>query len=100
MCRAAPGRTGLRKALPPVDLRSRRETYNGFGEAFARGFELALTPALFGGLGWLLDRWLGTAPLFLLILVLFAFVGMFVRMWIGYDTEMRRQELNQPWAKK
>jgi F0F1-type ATP synthase assembly protein I len=83
-----------------VDLRSRRETYNGFGEALARGFEFAVTPAIFGGIGWLLDRALGTAPLLLVVLVLFGFAGMFVRMWLGYDTEMRRHEANAPWAPK
>lgn len=83
-----------------MDLRSRRETYNGFGEALARGFEFAATPAIFGGIGWVLDRALGTAPLFFLLLILFGFTGMFVRMWLGYDTEMRRHEANAPWAPK
>ena len=83
-----------------MDLRSRRETYNGFGEALARGFEFAVTPAIFGGIGWLLDRQFGTTPLFLLLLIVFGFVGMFVRMWLGYDTEMRRHEANAPWARK
>lgn len=83
-----------------MDLRSRRETYNGFGEALARGFEFAATPAIFGGIGWVLDRTLGTAPLFFLLLILFGFTGMFVRMWLGYDTEMRRHEANAPWAPK
>jgi F0F1-type ATP synthase assembly protein I len=83
-----------------VDLRSKRETYNGFGEALARGFEFAVTPAIFGGIGWLLDRQFGTGPLLFLVLVTFAFVGMFVRMWLGYDTEMRRHEANAPWARK
>jgi F0F1-type ATP synthase assembly protein I len=83
-----------------VDLRSKRETYNGFGEALSRAFEFAVTPAIFGGIGWLIDDRAGTSPLFLLLLILFAFVGMFIRMWLGYDTEMRRHEANAPWAPK
>lgn len=83
-----------------MDLGSKRETYNGFGEALARGFEMALTPAIFGGLGFALDKWLGTSPIFLLVLLVFSFAGMFVRAWIGYDTEMRRHELNGPWGRK
>ena len=83
-----------------MDLRSKRETYNGFGEALSRAFEFAVTPAIFGGIGWLIDDRAGTAPLFLLLLILFAFVGMFVRMWLGYDTAMRRHEANAPWAPK
>lgn len=83
-----------------MDLGSKRETYNGFGEALAQGFEMALTPAIFGGLGFALDNWLGTAPVLLIVLLLFSFVGMFVRAWIGYDTQMRRHELNGPWGRK
>ena len=29
-----------------MDLRSKRETYNGFGEALSRAFEFAVTPRL------------------------------------------------------
>ena len=32
-----------------------REMRQGFGDAFAAAFELAVTPAIFGFLGWLLD---------------------------------------------
>ena len=39
-----------------MDLRSKRETYNGFGEALSRAFEFAVTPAIFGGIGWLIDN--------------------------------------------
>ena len=45
-----------------MDLRDRQAMYNGFGDALARAFELVLTPAVFGFFGWLLDRWLETAP--------------------------------------
>ena len=41
-----------------------RELKQGFGDAAAAAFELAVTPAIFGVLGWLLDRQLGTSPIF------------------------------------
>ncbi len=41
-----------------------REMRQGFGDAFAAAFELAVTPAIFGFLGWLLDGRLGTFPIF------------------------------------
>lgn len=41
-------------------LRQRRETNQGLGDALATSFEFAATTAIFLGLGWLLDRWLGT----------------------------------------
>lgn len=70
----------------------RRALTYGFGDAMGRATEIALLPAVFGGLGWLLDRWLGTRPVFFIVLVVFAFGGMLVRMWLGYDAAMRRHE--------
>ena len=48
----------------PSRSAARRELNNGFGEALAKAFELAVTPAIFAFLGHLLDRRLGTSPLF------------------------------------
>jgi F0F1-type ATP synthase assembly protein I len=89
----ADGRTGRED-----DAYSERRALNkGFGDGMSRSVELALTPVIFGGLGWLIDRWLGTFPMVLLVFVVFAFAGMFVRMWIGYDNEMRRHENKLAW---
>lgn len=75
-----------------MDAADRRETYEGFGNALARGFELAATPALFGFLGYLLDRWLDTAPAFMLGLFVFSVVGLFVKMYYGYKVAMEAKE--------
>ena len=75
-----------------MDLRDRRDLYNGFGDGLARAFEFAATPAIFGFFGWLIDRWVGTTPLFMLTLAAVCLVGMFLRMWYAYDQEMRRHE--------
>jgi len=47
-------------------------TGTAFGFAFRVGIELVAALAVGVGIGWLLDRWLGTLPLFLLI---FFFLG-------------------------
>lgn len=57
-----------------------------------RGFEMAITPVVFGGLGWLLDRAFGTGVILTIAFAVFGVVGMMVRYWIGYDADMRRQE--------
>jgi F0F1-type ATP synthase assembly protein I len=57
-----------------------------------RGMDMALVTLVFLGLGWALDRWLGTKPLFMIGLVLFAVVGQFVKMWYAYDATMSRLE--------
>ena len=66
----------------------------------ARGVELAVTPLLFGALGWLLDAWLGTGPWLAIALGTFAVVGTIAKMWYGYDAEMRDLESRSRWARR
>jgi F0F1-type ATP synthase assembly protein I len=54
--------------------------------------DLAVSAIVFLGLGVLLDRWLGTRPLFMIALVVLALVGQGIRMWYAYDAAMRRLE--------
>ncbi|HEX7133656.1 MAG TPA: AtpZ/AtpI family protein [Iamia sp.] len=70
------------------DLRARQDLNNGFSNAFVRGFELVVTPILFGLLGWLVDRALGTSPVFALGAFAFGVIGTAVKLKLGYDREM------------
>ncbi len=83
-----------------MELRDRRETYRGFGDGLARAFEIAMTPAIFGAGGWALDRWLGTTPLFIILTVLLAVVGMAVRSYYAYTAEMEAHDARAPWGHK
>jgi len=74
------------------------ELYNGAGEGMARAFELALTPAIIGGFGYLLDRWLGLLPVLTIVFFLVAMVGLVARLWYAYDAEMKLHENAGPWA--
>jgi hypothetical protein len=65
----------------------------------ARGIELAVTPVLFGGFGWLVDGWLGTGPWLAVAFGAFALVATVVKMWYGYDAHMRELESSGPWAR-
>jgi hypothetical protein len=76
----------------------KRDSYKGFGDGMARAFELAAVPAIFAGLGYLVDGWLGTRPVFMIALVVFALVGIVARMWFGYDLEMRAHEARADWS--
>jgi len=78
----------------------RQDLNNGFGNAMSRAFELAATPAVFGGFGWLLDRWVGTLPLFTLLLFVFAVVGMGYMTWFRYDQDMKAQEADAVWNRQ
>ncbi len=70
------------------------------GDEASRGIELAVTPVLFGGAGWLLDGWLGTGPWLAIGLGAFAVLGVVLRMWFAYDADMRRHESTGRWARR
>lgn len=73
-------------------LRARRDLNNGAGDALAVASELALTPAIFAFLGWRLDAWLGTSPVFLLALFLLVTAYEMWKLFARYDARMRDEE--------
>ncbi|MFN0028481.1 MAG: AtpZ/AtpI family protein [Acidimicrobiales bacterium] len=60
----------------------------------AAAFELVMTPALFGFVGYLLDRALGIVPLFTLVLSISVLVYELWKLWTAYlsesDAELER----------
>jgi hypothetical protein len=58
------------------------------GEMLSKGFEIVITAVIFGFLGSLVDRWLGTAPLFLLLMGGFALGYVVWKMVVGYHADM------------
>ena len=77
----------------------KRDLYNGAGEGMSRAFELAVTPAVIAGFGYLLDRWLGLLPVLTIIFFLVGMAGVVVRMYYGYDATMKEHEAASPWAR-
>ncbi len=73
-------------------LPAKRDPNQGIGNPLSKGFELAATVGIFLFLGWLVDRAAGTQPVFMICFVVFALAGVGLRMWLGYDQEMRRQQ--------
>ena len=53
-----------------------------------RGIEFALGIAIFLGIGYALDRWLGTRPVFMICFFLLGVVGQFAAMWYRYEEAM------------
>jgi F0F1-type ATP synthase assembly protein I len=80
------------KGAALLDLSARRDLHNGFGDALATAVEMAVTPAVFAYLGWRLDAWLGTAPLFLIALFLFTMGYVIWKQWHRYEERMRTEE--------
>jgi F0F1-type ATP synthase assembly protein I len=74
------------------DLSAKRELNKGFGDALATAVEMAVTPAIFAFLGWRLDKWLGTTPLFLAALFVFTMGYVSWKQWVRYEARMRAEE--------
>lgn len=70
----------------------KRQSYQGLGDGMSRAIELAITPAIFGGLGYLLDQKFNTQPTFMIVLVVLTLIGMFVRNWAAYKIKMLELE--------
>lgn len=69
-------------------LRDRQDLNRGFSDALGRGIDLALTPVVFGLLGWLVDRAAGTSPVFTITIAALGIVGTAVKIKLGYDRDM------------
>ena len=81
-----------------MELHERQATWNGFGDAWARAFELVVTPLLFALAGWGIDRWLDTSPWFALGLGVFGVIGVGVKSYYEYKAAMEREEEGKPWT--
>lgn len=68
-------------------------------DAWSRAFELAVTPFVAFGVGYLMDRVLGTLPLFSIIWVVLAVVTTFVKLYLQYDAQMKAHDAASPWGR-
>jgi F0F1-type ATP synthase assembly protein I len=75
-----------------VELRDRQDLNNGFGNALSRAVELAVTPMIFGFLGYLLDTRLGTRPAFMLVLFLFVLGYTLWKHYAAYSAQMDAEQ--------
>ncbi len=82
-------------ARPATPRAHRRELWRGLDHSFVMGLELMSAVLLYGGAGYLLDRWLGTGPwLFGVGALLGNAAGLYL-IWVrsaGMDAANRRDE--------
>jgi F0F1-type ATP synthase assembly protein I len=80
-------------APPSPELRAaqRRQTWRGLEHANTVGVEMVTAVLLWAGLGWLVDRWLGTDPWFLAIGAIVGNVAGIYLIWL-HAQRMDRQE--------
>jgi F0F1-type ATP synthase assembly protein I len=76
-----------------------REAYRGFNDGLTLAFEIAFVPTILGFMGYGLDRWLGTLPIFTILLAILGVVGLSTRLWYDYGARMKAHEAEGPWAR-
>ncbi len=81
------------------DLGAKQQLNRGYSDGMARGMEAVLAPLALGGVGWLLDGWLGTDPVLAVGFGLFGAAGIFVKLKLGYDRQMTEVEAGKPWTR-
>jgi len=64
----------------------------GLSDGFSQALELVVVPVLFGLLGALADRWLGSGPVLMLTLAFVGFLGSCLAAYYRYDARMREHE--------
>ncbi|WP_426571733.1 AtpZ/AtpI family protein [Aquihabitans sp. McL0605] len=72
----------------------------GYGDAMGRGLELAVTLVFMVGIGRLVDLLFGTYPLFTIVFSVLGFAGITVKLFLGYDLEMKKHEEGAIWNRK
>lgn len=72
---------------PPLKPGARTNT--GTDDKVGKGIDVALVTLTFLGIGYVLDRWLDTKPLFMVGLVVVGLIGEFLRFWYDYDARMK-----------
>ena len=75
----------------------RRRAYAAASDGQNQAFEFAIIPAVFGLVGYGLDRWIGIVPVFTIVMAILAFVGLGVRAWYQYDAKMGVLERDGLW---
>ena len=65
-----------------------------------KGMDLALVVLLFLGVGYGLDRWLGTKPILMIVLTVLALVGKVAGMYYAYEARMRAHDDEREAAKR
>lgn len=62
-------------------------------DSFGQGLDAVITVVVFFGLGFLIDRWLGTTPWIAITMMILGAVGVFYRIRATYLARMEREDL-------
>ena len=90
--RLAMGPRVLRSRTTVFDLSAKRELNNGFGNSLSTAVELVVSPLLMAVIGWRLDVWLGTSPVFTVFLFAFTLAYVVWKQHALYSAKMDQQQ--------
>jgi F0F1-type ATP synthase assembly protein I len=84
-----------------VQLRSKPASESrSVDDGLSQALSLVVGPVLFAFLGWILDRALGTGPLFLIVLGIFGFLCAVTALYYRYQAAIARDEADKPWNRR
>ena len=63
-------------------------------------YELVVSPLILALLGFLVDRWLGTVPIFTIAAGVLGLVGAVIKIYYGYQSEMHAHDIDAPWGRR
>jgi F0F1-type ATP synthase assembly protein I len=69
-------------------------------QTLGKGMDFALVVLVFLGIGYVVDRVLGTRPWFMIGLVIFSVVGQFIKMYYDYTATMEAHEADRAAARQ
>lgn len=81
-------------ARKPLNVPSRQD------DALAQALTLVVAPLLFGLVGWWIDSWLGTGPIFTVGLAVFALVGVALSTYYRYLARSAELDEGKPWTRR
>ena len=81
-------------------LRSERARRSGFDDGLSQALSLVVGPVVFAFVGFLLDRALGTGPVFLVALGIFGFLGAVLALYFRYQAAVARDDEGKPWNRR
>jgi F0F1-type ATP synthase assembly protein I len=84
-----------------VEVRNRRAAaQQGYNDGLTQALTFVVAPVLLGFLGYLLDRWVGTHLVFMLVLGSFGVVATFVTAYFEYQARCAREDEGKPWSRR
>ncbi len=75
-----------------MEASQRGEVNRGVHDAMWRGhggWEMSLTPVLFGAFGWMLDGWIGIRPVLTVVFAIMGLAGSVANQYFQYTHRMR-----------